>query len=135
LKLKKYILLITAILFLSTTAITSKALAAKRYAYQFTSVRYSIPKSWRGSYTHHHKTMKFNAHSITLNGKTLYKSTWHGHHKLAFATTLAKGQYLINAYAKVGYQSSQSWKLSHKDGKRILINYQNQGHKVVWYRK
>lgn len=137
-KFRNYVLVGLITVLLSIVTIVSQpstAHAIGKYSYSFISVQYSIPKSWRGTYTHNHQVMRFNTHSISRNGKTLYKSTWHGYHKLAFAKTIDLGHYLINAYAKVGYESSQGWKLSHKNGKKVLTNYQNEGNRVVWYQK
>lgn len=44
------------------------------------------PRSWRGSYyTAYGDTMKVKTYSVELNGKTIYKNSWAGWRKLAFA--------------------------------------------------
>lgn len=101
------------------------------------------PSSWRGTYyTTDGDTMNVNTYSIVLNGKTMYKSSWSGWRKLSFARIRASDAithkhkvYTFNSLAKYGYQSSRQWRLTTKNGKKELINYQNMGYVVVWHKR
>lgn len=92
------------------------------------------PRSWRGTYTNSYgSTMNVNTYSVALDGKTIYKNTWSGWHKLAFAK-VDSSHYTFNALAKYGYQSSRRWRLKYKSGKKELINYQAMGYTTVWHK-
>lgn len=100
------------------------------------------PSSWRGTYyTTDGDTMNVNTYSVVLNGKTMYKSSWNGWRKLSFARigagdaiTHKHKVYTFNSLAKYGYQSSRQWRLTTKNGKKELINYQNMGNVIVWHK-
>ena len=100
------------------------------------------PSSWRGSYyTTSGDTMKVNKYSVAFNGKTLYKSSWRSWHKLSFARigagdaiTHKHKVYTFNSLAKYGYQMSGQWRLSSKNSKKELINYENMGVILVWHK-
>lgn len=92
------------------------------------------PRSWRGSYyTAYGDTMKVKTYSVELNGKTIYKNSWAGWRKLAFAKVGIRN-YTFNALAKYGYQSSRRWHLKYKNGKKELINLQVMGYITVWHK-
>lgn len=92
------------------------------------------PRSWRGSYyTAHGDTMKVKTYSVELNGQTIYKNSWAGWRKLAFAKVGIRN-YTFNALAKYGYQSSRRWHLKYKNGKKELINLQVMGYITVWHK-
>lgn len=101
------------------------------------------PSSWRGTYyTTSGDTMNVNKYSIVLNGKTMYKSSWSGWRKLSFARISSSDAithkhkvYTFNLLAKYGYQSSRQWRLTTKNGKKELINYENMGYVVVWHKR
>lgn len=133
-KIKNLIIAGVAILAFGVGLIDHPSIA-QAYAYNFSKpVHHYVPRSWRGTYTHGSRIMTFNTYSISLDGSTLYKSNWSGYRNLAFAKMPRSTHYLINAYAKVGYQSSQSWRLTTKNGQKVLINYQNMGNTTVWYK-
>lgn len=92
------------------------------------------PRSWRGSYyTAYGDTMKVKTYSVELNGQTIYKNSWAGWRKLAFAKVGIRN-YTFNALAKYGYQSSRRWHLKYKNGKKELINLQVMGYITVWHK-
>lgn len=77
--------------------------------------------------------MKVKTYSVELNGKTIYKNSWAGWRKLAFAKVGIRN-YTFNALAKYGYQSSRRWHLKYKNGKKELINLQVMGYITVWHK-
>ncbi|EHO47193.1 hypothetical protein HMPREF9104_03094 [Lentilactobacillus kisonensis F0435] len=77
--------------------------------------------------------MKVKTYSVELNGQTIYKNSWAGWRKLAFAKVGIRN-YTFNALAKYGYQSSRRWHLKYKNGKKELINLQVMGYITVWHK-
>ncbi|WP_461243620.1 hypothetical protein [Secundilactobacillus muriivasis] len=135
-KLSKYVLLgVTALSLGAGLAATTETANAATYT----------PRSWRGTYYMNTDSgrsyMKVNTYSVVLNGKTMYKNTWSGWKKLSFkrissadAVTKKHKLYTFNSLAKYGYQSSRQWRLTTKNGKKELINYQVQGYIDVWHK-
>lgn len=100
------------------------------------------PQKWRGKYySNDGNLLIIRAHSLDLNGKTLYKSTWNGWKKLSFSrlkndSTISNKYkwYTFNPLAKYGYQSSRQWRLKYKDGHKELVNYVLMGSSIIWHK-
>lgn len=97
------------------------AQAADTY-YKVGKIHTTTPTSWRGNW-YSYVNGKFcltqiNKSSVTqkYNGKkhTLFKSTWKGYRKLAFAKISGTNRYTFNAYAAKAYQSDRGWRIAHR---------------------
>lgn len=137
---------ITAASFIFTVFVNHEPAQAADTYYHVGTIHSSTPTSWRGNW-YSYVNGKFcltqiNKYSVTqkYNGKqhTLYKSTWKGYRKLAFAKISGTNRYTFNAYATKAYQSDRGWRKTHRtvEGQKIsfLRDYSGGGAFVDLFR-
>lgn len=96
-----------------------------------------MPKSWRGSYyTTSGRSLSVKAYSVAFDGKTLYKSSGHGWHRISFSRVGNFHHHKVYQFnnAKYEYQSSHMWRIAYKHGHKELINYAEMGYVQVWHK-
>ncbi|MEE8824020.1 hypothetical protein LASUN_10870 [Lentilactobacillus sunkii] len=124
-------LLVSAVACLSFMIFTNhQSVHAADTYYKVGKIHSTTPTSWRGNW-YSYVNGKFcltqvNKYSVTqkYDGKkhTLFKSSWKGYRKLAFAKINGTNRYTFNALAKKAYQSDKGWRVSHRTVESQRVN-------------
>lgn len=105
-----------------TIFVNDQSVQAADTYYKVGKIHTTTPTSWRGNW-YSYVNGKFcltqvNKYSVAQKYKgkkhTLFKSSWKGYRKLAFAKISGTNRYTFNAYATKAYQSDRGWRITHR---------------------